>query len=178
MKERLTQQLLDGYLRSYLMDKEHWNSQHFESIDWIHYSSAFKRSSKGRQTAVSKATHNLWHTETRHQKYYGGAKPFCMCNYETEDWRNVIMCGSLDSSLHREAAWEKLINSMEWWNLPPDFWTTIKKCINYYKEHHTNAHQARPTTNHINRSELHSPHQGTFCSRDSGHNHTQAGTIL
>jgi hypothetical protein len=39
MKERLTQQLLDGNLKK----KEHWRTQHFESIDWANYSSAFKR---------------------------------------------------------------------------------------------------------------------------------------
>jgi ribosomal protein L37AE/L43A len=33
MKEILTQQLLDGDLRSYLEKKEHWSAQHFESID-------------------------------------------------------------------------------------------------------------------------------------------------
>jgi hypothetical protein len=86
MKERLTQQLIDGDLRSYLMDKEHWNVQNFESIDWTSYSTMFKRLSKGRQTAVAKATHNLWHTGTRHKTYYGGDKPCCICNCETEDW--------------------------------------------------------------------------------------------
>jgi hypothetical protein len=61
MKYKLTQQLLDGDLQYYLEGKEHWNAQHFESIDWTNYSSAFKRFSKGRQTAVAKATHNIWH---------------------------------------------------------------------------------------------------------------------
>jgi hypothetical protein len=69
-KERLTQQLLDGDLQAYLEKKEHWSAQHFESIDWTNYSSAFKILSKGRQTAVAKATHNLWHTGTRHQQYF------------------------------------------------------------------------------------------------------------
>jgi hypothetical protein len=57
IKERLTQQLLDGNLRTYLMEKEHWNAQHFESIDWTGNSTAFKRLSKGQHTAVAKATH-------------------------------------------------------------------------------------------------------------------------
>jgi hypothetical protein len=135
MKERLTQQLLDGDLRSYLMEKEHWNAHYFESIDWTNYSTAFKRLPKGRQTAVSKATHNIWHTGTRHQQYYGGAKPCCMCNCETEDWRHVITGGPLNSSLHRSESWGKLRKSMEWWHLPPDFWTTIENGINHYKEH-------------------------------------------
>jgi hypothetical protein len=84
-KGRLTQKLLDGELRSYLMEKEHWNAQHFESIDWTNYSTAFKRLYKGWQTAVAKGTHNLWHTGTRHQQYYGSVKSCCMCNCETED---------------------------------------------------------------------------------------------
>jgi hypothetical protein len=41
MKERLTQQLLDIDLRDYLEKKELWSAQHFESIDWTNYSSAF-----------------------------------------------------------------------------------------------------------------------------------------
>jgi hypothetical protein len=74
MKERLTQQLLDADLRAYLEKKELWSAQQFESIDWTNYCSAFKRLSKGRQTAVVKATQNLWHTGTRHQQYFGEAK--------------------------------------------------------------------------------------------------------
>jgi hypothetical protein len=85
MKERLTQKLLDTYLRAYLEKKELWSAQQFESIDWTTYCSAFKRLSKGRQTAVAKAIHNLWHTGTRHQQYFGEAKACCMCNCETED---------------------------------------------------------------------------------------------
>jgi hypothetical protein len=135
MKERLTQQLQDGDLRSYLKEKEHWNSKHFESIDWKNYSSAFKIFSEGWQTAVAKATHNLWHTGTRHQQYFGDAKPCCMCNCATEDWCHVITCGSLDASLHRAASWGKLRNPMERWHLPPDFWTTIEKGINNYTDH-------------------------------------------
>jgi hypothetical protein len=134
MKERLTQQLLDGDLQSYLKKKEHWIAKHFESIDWKNYSSVFKILSKGRKTAVVKSTHNLWHTGTRHQQYFGDAKPCCMCNCEIEDWRHVLMCGSLDASLHRAASWGKLRKSMERWHLPPDFWTTIEKGINHYTE--------------------------------------------
>jgi hypothetical protein len=140
MKERLTQQQLDGDLRSYLVEKEHWNGQHFEIIHWTNYSTAFNRLSKGRQTAVAKATHNIWHIGTTPQKYYGGAKPCCMCNCKTEDWRHVIMCGPLDSSLRRAASWEKLRKPMQPWHLPADFWTTIEKGI-ISKSTHTNAQQ-------------------------------------
>jgi hypothetical protein len=75
MKERLRQQLLEGDLSSYLTEKEHWNAKYVESIGWKNYSTTLKRFSKGRLTTVAKATHNLWHTGTRHQQYYGGAKP-------------------------------------------------------------------------------------------------------
>jgi hypothetical protein len=69
MKERLTQQLLDGDLHSYFMEKEHWNAHHFDSIDWTNDSTAFKRFSKGQHTMVAKATYNLWYTGTRHSQY-------------------------------------------------------------------------------------------------------------
>jgi hypothetical protein len=116
MKEQLTQQLLDVDLRAYLEKKELWSAHQFESIDWTNYSSAFKRLSKGRQTAVAKATHNLWHTGTRHQQYFGEAKACCMYNCETEDWRHVLTCGSIDASLHRAVSWGKLRKSMERWH--------------------------------------------------------------
>jgi hypothetical protein len=178
MKERLTQQLLDGDLRSYLEEKEHWNAQHFKSIDWANYSSTFKRLSKGLQSALVKATHNLWHTGTRHQQYFGDAKPCCMRNCETEDWHHIIMCGSLDASLHRAASWGKLGKSMERWCLPPDSWMTIEKGINYYTEHPHKRTVNSKDNEPQKCSELHSPLQGTCCSRHSGHNHTYAGTIF
>jgi hypothetical protein len=84
---------------------------------------------------VAKATHNLWHTSTRHQQYFGDVKPCCLCNCETENWRHVLTCGSLHASLHREASWGKLRKSMERWHLPPDFWMTKEKGINHYIEH-------------------------------------------
>jgi hypothetical protein len=74
MKERLTQQLLDADLCSYLENKELWSAQQLESTDWKSYRSAFKRLSKGWQPAVVKSTHNLWHTGTPHQQYFGEAK--------------------------------------------------------------------------------------------------------
>jgi hypothetical protein len=59
MKERLTQQLLDVYLRAYLEKKELWIAQHFERIGWTHYIFAFKQLLKGRHTVVLQAIHNL-----------------------------------------------------------------------------------------------------------------------
>jgi hypothetical protein len=134
MKEQLTQQLLDVDVRAYLEKKELWSAQNFESIDWKNYLSAFKRLSKVRKTAVAKATHNLWHTVTRHQQYFGEAKACLMCNCETEEWRHALICGSIDASLLRAASWGKLIKLMEQWHLPQDFCTRIEKGVNHYTE--------------------------------------------
>jgi hypothetical protein len=134
MKERPTQQLLDADLRAYLEKKELWSAQQFESIDRKKYRSAFKRLSKGRQTTVVKATHNLWHTGTRHHQYFGEAKACCMCNCETEDWRHLLTCGSIDASIHRAVSWGKLRKSMDRWHLPQDFWMTIEKGVSHYTE--------------------------------------------
>jgi hypothetical protein len=57
-----------------------------------------------------------------------------MCNCETEDWRHVLTCGSIDASLHRAVSWGKLRKSMDRWHLPQAVWTTIEKGVNHYTE--------------------------------------------
>jgi hypothetical protein len=101
MKERLTRQLLDGYMQTYLMEKDNWSRQILDSINWRSNGTAFKRLPRSRQTAVAKACHNLWHSGKKHKQYYGGQKPCCMCGDAHEDWRHIITCKSLDASLHR-----------------------------------------------------------------------------
>jgi hypothetical protein len=170
MKERLTQQLLDRDLRAYLEKKEQWSAQHFESIEWTNYSSAFNILSKGWKTAVAKATHNLWHTGTRHQQYFGDAKPCCMCNCETEDWRHVLTCGSIDASFHRAESW---VNSKSRWSggiYPHTYGRRYRRALPTTRNNHTNAKYTRKTMNHKNRSELHSTPQVTCSRMHSGHN--------
>jgi hypothetical protein len=43
MKERLTRQLLDGDMQTYLIDKENWTHQVFDRINWRSYGKSFKR---------------------------------------------------------------------------------------------------------------------------------------
>jgi hypothetical protein len=62
MKEILIHQLLDGDMQTYLMEKENWSRQVFDSINWRSYGTSFKRLPRSRQTTVAKACHNLWHT--------------------------------------------------------------------------------------------------------------------
>jgi hypothetical protein len=45
-KERLAQQLLDGYLQEYLMEKEQWTKHSFHNIFWKRNETALKRISK------------------------------------------------------------------------------------------------------------------------------------
>jgi hypothetical protein len=73
-KERLTQQLLDGDLRDYLMEKEKWNEGTFHNICWKLQKVALKRMSKARQMAIAKLVHNLAFTGARHTQWYGGTK--------------------------------------------------------------------------------------------------------
>jgi hypothetical protein len=114
------------------MGKEHWNEQHFESFNWIGYITVFERLPKGRQTAVTMATHNMWHTGVKHQQYYRCFKPCCMCNCETEEWLHGMPCGLLDSAIQRAASLAKLRKSMDHGHLPADLWTTVEKSIHHY----------------------------------------------
>jgi hypothetical protein len=73
-KESLTQQLLDGDLREYLMEKEQWNEGTFDSIYWKLQKVALKRMSKATQMDIAKLVHNLAFTGARHTQYYGETK--------------------------------------------------------------------------------------------------------
>jgi hypothetical protein len=37
MKERLTRQLLDGDMEIYLMEKDNWSREDFDSINWLRH---------------------------------------------------------------------------------------------------------------------------------------------
>jgi hypothetical protein len=58
-KERLTQQLLDGDPHKYIITKETWMDQLFDSINWVGYGTAFKRLPQSRQASMPKDCHNL-----------------------------------------------------------------------------------------------------------------------
>jgi hypothetical protein len=58
-KTQLTQQLLDGELREYLMEKEQWNEGTLDNICWKLQTVALKRMSKAGQMAIAKLVHNL-----------------------------------------------------------------------------------------------------------------------
>jgi hypothetical protein len=112
-KEPLTQQLLDGDLREYLMVKEQWNEGTFDNICWKLQKVALKRMSKARQMAIAKLVHNLAFTGARHTQWYGGTKECCLCNSQYEDWRHVMSCQSIDAELLRADSWSKLKKAME-----------------------------------------------------------------
>jgi hypothetical protein len=115
-KEILTQQLLDGDLQEYLMQKEQWMSHAFNNICWKRNETVSKRISKARQTSTAKMCKNLRFRGARHEIWYGEAKPCCMCG-QHEDWRHVLTCKSLDVEMIRADSWIKLKNKMDKWSL-------------------------------------------------------------
>jgi hypothetical protein len=88
-KERLTQQLLDGDLQEYLMEKEQWTTHSFQNIFWKRHETALTRISKARQAQTANMCHNLRYNGARHAQWYGKAKPCCMCG-DNEDWRHML----------------------------------------------------------------------------------------
>jgi hypothetical protein len=135
MKPQMEGQLHNKDMRKYLIEREVWTENQFDEIDWRSYETAFKRMGQSRQTAIAKVCHNTWHTGVKHILYYHEPHPCCMCGEEKEDWRHVMTCRSLDASLHRSYSWEKVKKDMAIWQLPNDFWTTIKKGVQFYIYH-------------------------------------------
>jgi hypothetical protein len=106
-KERLTQQLFDGDLKEYLIQKEQWAMHAFNNLCWKRNETASKKISKARQASTEKMGHNLRFTGAHHELWYGEAKPCCMCG-QHEDWRNVLTCKYLDAEMIRADLWSKL----------------------------------------------------------------------
>jgi hypothetical protein len=115
-KERLTQQLLDGDLQEYLMEKKQWTTHSFQNICWKRHETALKQISKARQAQTAKTCHNLRYTGDRHAQWYGESKPCCMCG-DNEYWRHVLTCKSLDVELIRADYCNKLRKGMEKWGM-------------------------------------------------------------
>jgi hypothetical protein len=63
---------------------------------------------------------------------YRGKKTCCFCHTEEDDWNQVIIWGSLDATMAREASWAKVKKVMEPWKMPQDFWTATEKGIQHY----------------------------------------------
>jgi hypothetical protein len=59
MKNKITSQMHDDNMRSFLMKKESWSSQTFDAIDWHSSERALRRLSKNRQMNVVKLCHNI-----------------------------------------------------------------------------------------------------------------------
>jgi hypothetical protein len=131
MKNQLTSQMHDGNLRSFLMQKESWYPQIFDSIGWNASEQAMRRLSKSRQMNVVKLCHIYWHTGSRHVKFYGGERPCCFCQENKEDWRHILNSPSLDASYHRDASWKKVKKDMQMWRLLADFWIAMEKGLHH-----------------------------------------------
>jgi hypothetical protein len=69
----------DDDLRTFLMMKETWYPQTFNSIDWHVSELSIRRLSKNRQMNDVKRCHNYWHTGSRHKTFYGVDRLCCLC---------------------------------------------------------------------------------------------------
>jgi hypothetical protein len=134
MKNQLTSQMHDDDLRTFLLMKETWSPQTFNSIDWHASKLALKCLSKNCQMNVVKLCRNYWHTGSRHQNFYGGDHQCCLCQETKEDWRHILSCPSLDVDNHRDASWKKVRKDMQMWRLPANFWTVIEKGIHHLSQ--------------------------------------------
>jgi hypothetical protein len=132
MKTQMAGQLHDKDLRKYVIEREIWTENQFDEIDWMSYETAFKRVGQSRKTSIAKVWHNMWHTGVKHTLYYHEPRPYCMCGEKKEYWRHVMICRSLDASLHRAASWETLKKDMSIWKLQNDFWTAIQKGLQFF----------------------------------------------
>jgi hypothetical protein len=130
-KERLPQQLLDGDLQEYLMQREQWMTHAFNNICWKRNETASKQILKARQASTTKMCHNLRFTGARRELWYGEAKSCCMCR-QHEDWRHVLTCKSLDAEMIRADSWSKLRKQMDKWSLSSDMWIAMESGVRHY----------------------------------------------
>jgi hypothetical protein len=131
---QLTSQMNDDDIRTFLMTKETWSLQTFDSIDWHASELALRCVSKNRQMNVVKLCHNHWHTGSRHKTLYGGDRPCCLCQETKEYWRHILSCPSLKADCHRAASWQKVKKDIQMWRIPADFWTAIEKVIQHLSQ--------------------------------------------
>jgi hypothetical protein len=70
-----------------------------------------------------------------------------MCQNQTEDWRHVIKCPSLDAALHRADLWGQLRKGLQRWKLPVEFWTSVEKGTqSYIYDQKKEKYRVFPTT--------------------------------
>jgi hypothetical protein len=131
---QLTSQIHDDDLHTFLMTKETCPPQRFDSIDWHATELALRRLLKNHQMNVVKLCHNYWHTGSRHQTFYGGDHPCCLCQGTKEDWIHILGFPSLDADYHRAVSWQKVKKDMQMWRLPAEFWTAIEKGIQHLSQ--------------------------------------------
>jgi hypothetical protein len=131
-KERLTQQLLDGDLQEYLMQKEQWTTHAFNKIYWKRNDTASKIISKARQVSTTKMCHNIRLTGAHHELWYCEEKPCFMCG-QHEYWKHILTCKSLDAEMIIADSWIKLKKKMDKWSLSSDMCIAMESGVRNYK---------------------------------------------
>jgi hypothetical protein len=121
----------DDNLCSFLIQKESWSPQTFDTINWNASERALRRLSKNWQVNVVRLFQNYWYTSSRHVKFYGGDSPCCFYQETKEDCKHIINFPLLDTSYHRDASWQKVKQDMQMWRLPADFCTALEKGLQH-----------------------------------------------
>mmetsp|Transcript_16534 Transcript_16534/g.23564 ORF Transcript_16534/g.23564 Transcript_16534/m.23564 type:complete len:1161 (+) Transcript_16534:4649-8131(+) len=137
-RDILYHQIFAKDLAATIQKRTGWPVARFNGVAWKAYAAAFKSQSKFRQIAISKLSHDLWHTGAQ-KKLYGkddeGLCPVCKLTLETVD--HVFQCADAGSdvlkrtllevfrdSLYLLGTPQVLIGSMlaglEWWLLGYD----------------------------------------------------------
>jgi hypothetical protein len=55
-----------------------------------------------------------------------------MFHDQTEDWRHILTCPSIDAALHRADSWTQLRKTLKRWKIQNDFWTAVEKGMQSY----------------------------------------------
>jgi hypothetical protein len=100
MKNQLTSQMHDDDLHTFLMMKETCPPKTIDNIERHANELAFRCLSKNCQMNVMKLSHNYWHTGSRNRTFYGGDRPYCLCQETKEDWTSIFSCPSLNADYH------------------------------------------------------------------------------
>jgi hypothetical protein len=95
-KDKLKLQLHQITHHIFIKDNGSWIQQTFVTFNRLVCRTAFKWLSQTFQGNVSKSNFNYRNTRARHSIFYQEPRPFCLCKNETEDWKHILTCESLN----------------------------------------------------------------------------------
>jgi hypothetical protein len=105
-------------IKKHILKKTGWSSYIFSLVHWDAHECAFKRLTLSQKCITAKLVHGLANTNRQNQVFYN-ASPTCPCCQEVdESFEYVLVCGSSDSSSHRNQSLQDLTNELKKINTP------------------------------------------------------------